>query len=88
MLFDFLRDRETIKELRKELREARAELAMHELENWQRGLPATPEAIGYGWVTEECLEKNSVAHFDLTEPKIERREHSDVLFIQVEDLLR
>jgi len=33
-------------------------------------------------------EKHSVAHFDLTDPKIERREHSDVLFIQVEDLLR
>ncbi len=59
--------------MREELRETRRELWKKSLDGSQ---PWTPH------------NESSVAHFDLTEPKVERREHSDVFFIQVEDLLR
>ncbi len=81
MLFDFLRDRETIRGLRKELGEARRELerkdlaqAAHEFRDWKKGLGVT-------W------EEHSVAHFDLTEPKIQSRKHSDVFKIDSIDAL-
>ena len=78
MLFDFLRDRETIKELRKELGAARRELEAHEFANWK--------AAG-GWIVTDPRKEHSVAHFDLTEPKIKRREHSDVFKIDSIDAL-
>ncbi|KKK81003.1 hypothetical protein LCGC14_2817860, partial [marine sediment metagenome] len=57
MLFDFLRDRETIRGLRKELRELRVELerkdlAQHEFRDWKKG---------FGVVWKEHVA--SVAHF-------------------------
>ena len=81
MLFDFLRDRETIKGLRKELREARVELerkdlAQHEFRDWKKG-------FGVVWKEHAA----SVARFVLTEPKITHREHSDVFKIDSIDSL-
>ena len=81
MLFDFLRDRETIRGLRKELRELRVELerkdlAQHEFRDWKKG---------FGVVWKEHVA--SVAHFDLTEPRIQSRKHSDVFKIASIDAL-
>ena len=75
----FGRDRETIKKLRKELGEARRELErkdleQHEFRDWKKG-------FGVVWG------EHSVAHFDLTEPKIQSREHSDVFKIASIDAL-
>ncbi len=89
MLFDFLRDRATIKELRKELGEARRELErleQHEFRDWKKG-------FGVVWgdgVTDDTAAiqaAHSVAHFALTEPKIQSREHSDVFKIDSIDSL-
>jgi len=81
VLFDFLRDRETIRGLRKELRELRVELerkdlAQHEFRDWKKG---------FGVVWKEHVA--SVAHFNLTEPRIQSRKHSDVFKIASIDAL-
>lgn len=76
--------------LRKELGEVRAELAMHEVKDWKKGLGAFWIGGFDPAVRDESRipdSKGSVAHFDLTEPKIERREHSDVFKIASIDAL-
>ncbi len=85
MLFDFLRDRETIKGLRKELGEVRRELERKDTKLWQKDRVlanwrrwAASGGSGTYW---QVPKGHSVAHFDLTEPRIARREHSDVFKI-------
>ena len=72
--------------LRKELGDAQIELATHEFRGWQRKVGALVDAIGYSWVTKDCLEKHT--HFDFREPKIPHRAPSDVFKIDsIDDLI-